>query len=97
MKRDVKWEEWKMTYPSENLKLFRDQHEKYLVLYIDKYNTPTLETKYPHKISSQTHILFIMLRPKGIGSCHKSGTWNNQGRQQTNSRENRCFNRNDCH
>ena len=34
-KRDVKWEEWKMTYPSENLEMFRDQHEEYLIIYID--------------------------------------------------------------
>ena len=27
MKRDVKWEEWRMKYPAENLKMFRNQHE----------------------------------------------------------------------
>ena len=30
----------------------------------------------------QTHIAFTMPRFKGIGSCHKSGTGNNQGRQE---------------
>ena len=28
---------------------------------------------------------------KGIGSHHKSGTWNNQSRQRTTPRDNRCF------
>ena len=34
---------------------------------------------------------------KGLGRCHKSGTGNNQGRRRTIPRDNRCFNRNDCH
>ena len=38
-----------------------------------------------------------MPRPKGIGSCHKTGTGKNQGRQRTNTCDNRCFNCNDCH
>ena len=51
-----------------------------------------------HTISPQTHILFVMPRSKkGIGGCHKSGTGNNQGRQRTTPRDNRGFNRNDCH
>ena len=45
----------------------------------------------------QTHISFIMPRPKGIGSCIKSGTGNNQGRQQTNPCYDLCFNRNYSH
>ena len=57
---------------------------------IDKQNTR-------HTISPQTHIIFIIPRPKGIGSCHKSETGNNQGRQQMNYSDNRCFNRNNCH
>ena len=40
----------------------------------------------------QTHIAFIMLCPKGIGSRHKSGAWNNQGRQETTLRDNQFFN-----
>ena len=50
-----------------------------------------------HTISPQTHIVFILPRPKGIGSCHKSGTGNNKGRQRTSPCYERCFNRNDCH
>ena len=50
-----------------------------------------------HTISPQTHIVFIMPRPKDIGSCHKSGAGKNQGRQRTNPCDNRYFNCNDCH
>ena len=39
----------------------------------------------------QTHILLFMPRPKGIVSCHKSGTGNNQGRQRTTTCDNWCF------
>ena len=38
-----------------------------------------------------------MTRPKGIGSCQKSGTGINQGRQRTTPRYNRCFNFKDSH
>ena len=34
---------------------------------------------------------------KGLGRCHKSGIGNNQGRRRTTPRDNRGFNRNDCH
>ena len=34
---------------------------------------------------------------KGLGRCHKSGTGNNQGRRRTTPRDNRGFNRNNCH
>ena len=34
---------------------------------------------------------------KGIGCCHKRGKGNNQGRQQTTPRDDRCFNCNNCH
>ena len=34
---------------------------------------------------------------KGLGRCHKSGTGNNQGKRRTTPRDNRSFNRNDCH
>ena len=51
-----------------------------------------------HTISPQTHILFIMPRSKkGLGRWHNSGTGNNQGRLRTTPRDNRGFNRNDCH
>ena len=51
-----------------------------------------------HTISPQTHILFIMPRPKkGLGRWHKSGTGNNQGSRRTTPRDNRGSNRNDCH
>ena len=42
-----------------------------------------------HTTPPQIHIAFIMPRPKGIGSRYKSGTGNNQGRQQTTPRDNR--------
>ena len=49
-------------------------------------------------ISPQTHILFIMPRSKkGLGRCRKIGTGNNQGRRRTTPRDNRGFNRNECH
>ena len=58
---------------------------------IDKYNIR-------NRISPQTHILFVMPRSKkGLGRYHKSGTVNNQGRRRTTPRDNRGFNRNDCH
>ena len=41
-----------------------------------------------HTTPPQTHTAFIMPRFKGIVSRHKSGTGNNQGRQQTNPRDN---------
>ena len=51
-----------------------------------------------HTISPQTHILFVMPRSnKGLGRCHKGGTGNNQGRRRTTPRNNRGFNRNNCH
>ena len=34
---------------------------------------------------------------KGLGRCHKSGIRDNQGRRQTTPRDNRGFNRNNCH
>ena len=45
-----------------------------------------------HTTPQQTHIELIMPRPKGIASCHKSGTGNNHGRQQMTPHDNRCFN-----
>ena len=49
-------------------------------------------------ISPQTHIVFIMPRSKtGLGRCHKSGTGNNQGRRIRTTRDNRGFNRINCH
>ena len=37
-----------------------------------------------HRISPQTHILFVMPRSKkGLGICHKSGTGNNKSRRRT--------------
>ena len=40
---DVKWTDWKMTDPSETLKMFRDAHEEYLVRGIEKDKITTLE------------------------------------------------------
>ena len=45
-----------------------------------------------HTTPPKNHISFIMPRPKGIGSCHKSGTGNNQGSQQTTHHDNRWSN-----
>ena len=51
-----------------------------------------------HKISPQTHIVFIVpCYKKGLGRCHKSGTGKNQGRRRTTPRDNRGFNCNNCH
>ena len=50
-----------------------------------------------HTRPPQTNIAFIMQRFKGIVSRHKNGTGNNQGRQQTNPRDNRYFILNKCH
>ena len=51
-----------------------------------------------HTISPQTHIVFIMpCSKKGLGRCHKSGTGDNQGRRRRTPRDNRGFNRNNCH
>ena len=45
-----------------------------------------------HTTPPQTNIAFTMPLPKGIVSRHKSGAGNNQGRQRTTPRDNRCFN-----
>ena len=51
-----------------------------------------------HRISPQSHILFVMPRSKkGLGRCHKIGTGNNKGRRRTTPRDNQGFNRNNCH
>ena len=42
---DVKWTDWKMTDPSETLKMFRDAHEEYLVPGIEKDKITTLESE----------------------------------------------------
>ena len=50
-----------------------------------------------HITPPQTHIAFVMTRPKGIGSRHKSVTGNNHGRQRTTPCDNRCFDSNYSH
>ena len=45
-----------------------------------------------HTTPPQNHIAFVMPRPKGIVSLHKSGTGKNQSRQRTTPHDNRCFN-----
>ena len=51
-----------------------------------------------HTISPQNHIVFFMPpSKKGLGRCHKSGAGNNHGRRRTTPRDNRGFNRNNCH
>ena len=44
---------------------------------------PSTTTNNRNITPPQTHITFIMPRPKGIGGRHKSGTGKNQGRQLT--------------
>ena len=72
------------------MQLLRQTIGSHLFLVINKQNNR-------HTTPPQTHIAFIMPRPKGIGSCHKSGTGNNQGKQKTTPRDNRCFNRKDSY
>ena len=43
-----------------------------------------------HTTPPQTHIAYIIPRPKGISRCHKNGTGNNQGRQRTNPHDKQC-------
>ena len=50
-----------------------------------------------HTTPPQTHIAFIMPRPKGIVIRYKIGTWKNQGRQRTSPCDNQCFNHKDSH
>ena len=50
-----------------------------------------------HTTPPQTNIAFIMPRPKSIGSHHKSGTRNNQGRQKMSPFDNRCFKSKESH
>ena len=38
MRRDVKCEEWNMTYPAETMKMFLDSHKQDLVPGIEEYN-----------------------------------------------------------
>ena len=45
-----------------------------------------------HTTPLNTCIVFIMPFLKGVGSRHRSGTGNNQGRKQTAPRDNQCFN-----
>ena len=72
------------------MQLSRQKVGSHLLMAINKQNNR-------HTTPPQTHIEFIMPRFKGIGSCHKIGTGNNQGRQQTTPSNNLCFNRKDCH
>ena len=50
-----------------------------------------------HTTPPQTHISFIIPRPKGIGCFHKNGTGNNKGRQLTTPHDFRCSNLKDSH
>ena len=50
-----------------------------------------------HTTPPQTNIEFIMPLPNFIVSLHKSGTWNNWGRQHITPRDNRCLNRKGSH
>ena len=71
------------------MQLSRQTIDSHLLIAIDKQNNM-------HIISPQTNILYIMPCHKGIGSRHKSGTGNNQGRQWTNLLYNWCFNYSGC-
>ena len=50
-----------------------------------------------HTKPPQTHISFIVPRPKGIGSRHKIKTGNNQVRKQITPHDNLCYNRKESH
>ena len=72
------------------MQLLRQIVGSHILLAVNKQNNS-------HTTPPQTHIAFIVPRPKGIGSHQKSGTGNNQGRQRTNPRGNWWFNRKDRH
>ena len=72
------------------MKLSRQKVCSHNLLAINKQNNR-------HISPPQTHIAFIMPRPKGISSCQKSGTGGNLGRQRTTPRDNQCFNRKNSH
>ena len=50
-----------------------------------------------HTTPPQTHIALIMPLSKGIGLCHRSGTWNNKGRQRTTPCDKQYSNRKEIH
>ena len=57
MTKDVKWVEWKVIDPEENLKMFCDSHEKYLVPGIEKENTPTSEPEDNPEDNIYVHVI----------------------------------------
>ena len=46
MIRDVKWVDWKITYPAETLKMFRNAQKEYFVPGIEEYKIHTSESEY---------------------------------------------------
>ena len=72
------------------MRFSRQKFGSHLLMAINKQNNR-------HTTPPQTHIAFIMPRFKVIGSRHKSGTGNNQVRQQMNPLDNWCFNHNNIH
>ena len=56
-----------------------------------------LQLSNRHTTPPQTHIALIMPLSKGIGLCHRSGTWNNQGRQRTTPCDKQYSNRKEIH
>ena len=63
------------------MQLSRQKVGSHLLIAIKKQNNR-------HTISPQTHIALIMPHFKGIVSCQKSGTGNNQGMQLNNPCDN---------
>ena len=45
MTRYVKWEDWKKTYPAENMKMFREAEKEYLLPGIEEDVIPTSTTE----------------------------------------------------
>ena len=46
MTRDVRWGDWKNTYPRETLKMFHETEKEYLVPVIEEVVNPTSEPEY---------------------------------------------------
>ena len=57
LRRDVKWSEWKMTYPSDTMNMFGNSHKEYLAPGIEEYKTLTSEPedKLPVHIIPDEH------------------------------------------
>ena len=55
--RDVKWAEWKMTDPAENVKMLRDSHKEDFVPGIDEDKNPTSEPEDNPEDNIPLHVI----------------------------------------